>query len=84
MRKFFMLITYSFDLDYVAIPCDTEQEAIKILNKYLKEEIKTVEDECEYTPSIIHHDNTDIELLYDGYSSDVATYKVIEIGHGMV
>lgn len=85
--KYIMLITYSWDSDYVAVPCETENEAITWLNKYLDDEIEVIKTESEYEPKVVRHDEDLVELLYteDNYvdsDTDVATYRVIEIGHG--
>ena len=47
MKKYIYIftITYSFDGDYVAKKCDNYEEAVKTLNDYLEEEIKTVEND---------------------------------------
>ncbi len=96
MSKYLMLITYSFDTEYVAVPCDTEEEAIKVLNKYLDEEIRTVIEESDYAPTVREFDETEKELSYESEAElinmsakellnvDKATYKVIEIGHGVL
>ena len=89
--NYLMLITYSFDTDYIAKPCATEDEAIAELNKYLDKEIATVKKECEYDPIVERYGETEIELIYTdniwNYAegeADTATYKVIEIGHGVI
>jgi hypothetical protein len=82
---FVMLITYSFDSDYVAVKCETEKEAIDKLNEYLDEEIKTVEEESEYTPVVREHMDTLKELIYEedeayiDSDTDIAEYRVIEV-----
>lgn len=82
---FVMLITYSFDSDYVAVKCETEKEAIDKLNEYLDEEIKTVEKESEYTPVVREHMDTLKELIYEedeaciDSDTDIAEYRVIEV-----
>ena len=80
MMTHIMLITYSFDSDYVSIPCPSEEEAIKLLHEYLNEEVNITENECEYTPIIREYSDDEIELIYSG--DDVATYRVVEIDHG--
>ena len=40
--KYVMLITYSWDRDYVAVPCNDDIEAMEWLNRYLDEEVKTI------------------------------------------
>ena len=73
MKKYILTITYNFDADYIIKSFDTEAAAIKTLNKYLKDEIETVKDECEYEPSVIRWDDlgTNITLVYAyGYTDD--------------
>lgn len=73
MKKYILTITYNFDADYIIKSFNTENEAIKTLNKYLQDEIETVKDECEYEPSVIRWDDlgTNITLVYaDGYTDD--------------
>lgn len=92
MKKYIYIftITYSFDGDYVAKKCGSYEEAIKMLNDYLEEEIKTVENEQEYTPSVIRDSEDDVTLIYaEGYSKDdgnmnygvedCAYYKIFEV-----
>lgn len=80
-----MLITYSFDADYVAVRCETEKEAIDKLNEYLNEEIEIIKNESEYTPIVMEHMDTLKELIYEeaeeyiDSSSDIAEYRVIEV-----
>ena len=87
MSGFIMLITYSFDTEYVSVPCDTDEEAIAKLREYLAEETEIVEREFGYTPVVREHSDTEVELFYiddlDYVDSDtdIATYKVIEIDH---
>ena len=88
---YLMLITYSFDTDYVAKPCATEGEAIAELNKYLDEEIKIIKKESGYDPIVERYSEQEVKLVYtdnvwdyDEGEVDTATYKVIEIGHGVV
>ena len=82
---YIMLITYSFDSDYVAVRCETEKEAIDKLNEYLNEEIETVEEESEYTPIVREHMDTLKELIYEedeayiDSNTDIAEYRVIEV-----
>jgi hypothetical protein len=86
-----MLITYSFDTDYVAKPCATREEAIAELNKYLEKEVETIEVECEYTPIVVRHNEEEVMLVYTNdkwwrlleEKPDTAIYKVIEIGHNV-
>ena len=88
MTNFIMLITYSFDSDYIAVPCETEEEAIEWLNVYLKREVQTVIDENEYKPVVREYMDTLKELVYEedenfiDSDADIAEYRVIEIGNG--
>ena len=87
MKKYIYVftITYSFDGDYVAKKCNSYEEAIKMLNNYLKEEIKTVENEHGYTPSVIRDNEDDVTLIYaegeteNYHTEDYACYKVFEV-----
>lgn len=88
---YLMLITYSFDTDYVAKPCATEGEAIAELNRYLDEEIETIKKESGYDPIVQRYGEQEVKLVYTDNvwdyaegEADTATYKVIEIGHGIV
>ena len=87
MKKYIYIftITYSFDGDYVTMKCDNYEEAVKMLNDYLEEEIKTVENEQEYTPSVIRDSEDDVTLIYaegeteNYHIEDYACYKVFEV-----
>lgn len=87
MKKYIYIftITYSFDRGYVANKCNSYEEAIKMLNNYLEEEIKTVENECEYIPSVIRDSEDDVTLIYaegeteNYHTEDYACYKVFEV-----
>lgn len=87
MSRYIMLITYSFDTEYVSVPCDTEEEAVAKLCEYLIEERGIIERKFGYTPVIRKHTDTEVELFYvDNLDyvnpdTDIATYKVIEIDH---
>ena len=87
MKKYIYIftITYSFDGDYVAMKCDNYEEAVKMLNDYLEDEIKTVENEQEYTPSVIKDSEDDVTLIYaEGFTEnyrteDYACYRIFEV-----
>lgn len=73
MKKYIYIvtITYNYEGGYVAKKCDTYEEAVKLLNDFLKEEVQTVRTECGYTPSVLEWGEDDITLVYaDGYSED--------------
>lgn len=92
--KYIMLITYSFDTDYVIIPCESEEEAKRIMEEYFEDEINCVLKESEYQPTRITMDDHESVLVYfdqeyqeynidaSNYQEhDYAVYKVIEIDH---
>lgn len=86
MNKYYLLlITYSFDIDYVSIVCDTKEKALTMLENMLEKEFNIIEKEMEYTPSIIRHSDTDITLIYspiitkEYLMKDHADYRIIEI-----
>ena len=86
--KYVMLITYSWDSDYVAVPCETEREAIDWLTKYLDDELGVIRDENEYEPIVKRYSDGLVDLMYEedeifvDSATDIATYRVIEIGYG--
>ena len=90
--KYIMLITYSFDFDYISVPCMTKEEAVKTMNSYIKEEINTIRAKNEYDPVVLNLCDTEKIFVYapdeysyvdsaNYYEYDYATYKVIEIFH---
>ena len=71
MKFYIFTITYNFDGDYVAKECDTYEEALKMLNNYLTEEIETVKTESEYEPSVLKWNEDDVTLVYaEGYNTN--------------
>lgn len=80
-----MIILYSWDLDYISKPFNTEEEAIQAMNDYLNQEIEIIRKESNYDPIVKKNDDTETILLYtdDKYRTDAdkAIYKVIEIPH---
>lgn len=87
--NYIVLITYSFDSDYVLIPCKTEKEAINIMDKLLTEEIKVVKNEGEYTPSVINYGFDEKVLVYfedvtiddDFLDIDHASYRIFDVNY---
>lgn len=89
--EFLMLITYSFDIDYVAVPCETEEDAIREMDRYLETEIGIVKNEHDYTPIVLTMSETEKILVYEDIERginetnympfDHAVYKVVEISH---
>lgn len=87
---YILIITYNFDTSYITQILPTKKEAIDILNRYLNEEVQTIKNECEYTPSVLDWKEDDICLVYaSGYTKqinnrnyaleDCAYYRVFEI-----
>ena len=87
-----MLILYSFDSDYVSVPCDSFDEGLKIMNYCIEKEKHIVETESEYHPTILelatgekifsYTDSEFYDIRPDNYHEhDYALYKVIEINH---
>ena len=78
-------ITYSFDSNYFARKCNSYEEAVKILDNILQEEIKTVQNENGYTPSVIKQSEDEATLIYaegkkeNHYTEDFSTYKIFEV-----
>lgn len=67
-------ITYNFDGAYIAKKCNTFEEAMKMMNDYLEEEIKTIKDESGYEPSIIKWSADDVTFVYaEGYTNEFAS-----------
>ena len=91
--EFLMLITYSFDVDYVAVPCKTEEDAIQEMARYLETETGIVKSEHGYTPLVITMSETEKVLVYEDIESGInetnympfnhAVYKTIEINHNV-
>ena len=85
-----LAITYNFDGGYVAKKCETYEDAIKLLNDYLEEEVRIVKTESEYEPSVLKWEEDDVTLVYaSGYTKeemnrndtieDCVYYKILEI-----
>lgn len=93
MKIYIFSITYNFDGDYVAKKCNTYEDAVQLLNEYLKEEIQVTQTECEYKPSVLQWSEDDITLVYaEGYNTnpidnkgryyateDCAYYRIFEV-----
>lgn len=72
MSIYIFTITYNFDGSYVAIKCGTFDEAKEMLDHYLQEEIKCVEKEQNYSPSVLTWSDDDITLVYaEGYTKNI-------------
>lgn len=91
--NFILLITYSFNTDYISVPCETEEEAFNWMDRLTKEEIGKVKREEGYTPQLLETDDDEKILVYheafdacdyleDYYDYDYVTYRIIEINHG--
>ena len=87
--NYVLSITYSFDTDYLAVPCHSYEEAKEWMQRYLAAEVETVKEESEYQPSVIALSDDETVLVYeksvDGshYKEfEYATYKIMELGNG--
>ena len=68
---YILAITYNFDGGYVAKKCETYEDAIKLLNDYLEEEVRIVKTESEYEPSVLRWEEDDVTLVYaSGYTKE--------------
>ncbi|RHS84261.1 hypothetical protein DW920_13970 [Clostridium sp. AM42-36] len=87
---FIFTITYNFDGSSVAKKCDTMEEAVKMLQEYLSEEVNAVKAESGYEPSVIDWSEDDVVLVYaEGYTKDTkdrnyaledcAYYRIFEV-----
>ena len=87
---YILAITYNFDGGYVAKKCKTYEDAVKMLNDFLREEIEIVKTESEYEPSVLRWEEDDVTLVYaSGYTKeemngnyaieDCAYYKILKI-----
>ena len=87
---YILAITYNFDGGYVAKKCKTYEDAVKMLNDFLREEIEIVKTESEYEPSVLRWEEDDVTLVYaSGYTKeemnrnyaieDCVYYKIFEI-----
>lgn len=83
-------ITYNFDGSGVAKKCETMEEAIKMLHKYLDEEVSAVKVESKYEPSVLDWSEDDVVLVYaEGYTKetkdrsyaleDCAYYRIFKV-----
>lgn len=68
---FIFSITYNFDGDYVAKKCNTYKEAKKMLDDFLKEEVRIIRTENDYEPSVLEWSEDDVVLVYaTGYTTE--------------
>lgn len=93
MKIYIFTITYNFDGDSVVKKYNTYEEAVKMLNDFLKEEVQIVRVESEYEPSVLRWDEDDVTLVYaEGYNAnpienkdreflreDCAYYRIFEV-----
>jgi hypothetical protein len=90
MKIYVFTITYNFDGDSVVKKCDTYEEAVKMLNTYLEEEIRIIKTENGYNPSVLNWNEDDVVLVYaEGYTNkitdrsytteDCAYYRIFEV-----
>ena len=97
MMNYELLITYSFDADYVSVPCETEDEAIEAMKEDIRRERAIIKEEHGYVPKVLNISETEKYLVYcpedenpetvdvDDWKSylteDFTVYMVIETGH---
>ena len=68
---YILAITYNFDGGYVAKKCKTYEDAVKMLNDFLRDEIEIVKTESEYEPSVLKWEEDDVTLVYaSGYTKE--------------
>ena len=90
MRIYIFNVTYNFDEEYIAKKCDTYDEALAMLNDFLKKEVQEVVDGNEYNPSVLKWSDDDVTLVYaEGYTieeismnynvEDCAYYRIFEV-----
>lgn len=85
MTKYIFVITYNFDGSYYLKDCASFDDAVNQLNALLEQEIKTVEEESDYTPSIIRHSKDNVTLMYvegrieESREEDAAYYRIFEV-----
>lgn len=74
---FIFTITYNFEGTYIAANCNTYEDALEMLQTYLKEEIETIKKEGEYEPSVLEWSEDDITLVYaEGYNKEEKNYAM--------
>lgn len=85
--KCLMLVTYSFNQEYIAVPCDSEDEAKECIKKHISDEIKRVEEELHYTPITYSETDDNVTLLYTSENINLDTNtmecRVVVPGHGV-
>lgn len=90
MKIYIFTITYNFDGDKIVKKCNTYEEAVKMLNDFLKEEVQIIRTESGYNPCVLDWEEDDVTLVYaEGYSKDdenmnygvedCAYYKIFEV-----
>lgn len=85
--KCLMLVTYSFNQEYIAVPCDNENEAKECIKKYINDEIERVKEELHYTPITYSETDDNVTLLYTSENINLDTNtmecRVVVPGHGV-
>ena len=86
---FIFTITYNFDTDSVARKYETKEDALNAMHDYLTNEIKTINNEYGYSPSVLEFAENDIVLIYTSkydinpdksYAlEDCAYYRIFEV-----
>lgn len=85
--KCLMLVTYSFNQDYIAVPCESEYKAKECIKKYIDEEIEKVKKEYHYTPLTYSETDDNVTLFYTSRNINLDTNtmecRVVIPGHGV-
>lgn len=85
--KCLMLVTYSFNQNYIAVPCESECEAQECIKKYIDEEIEKVKKEYHYTPLTYSETDDNVTLFYTSRNINLDTNtmecRVVVPGHGV-
>ncbi len=85
--KCLMLVTYSFNQNYIAVPCESEYEAQACIKKYIDEEIEKVKKEYHYTPLTYSETDDNVTLFYTSRNINLDTNtmecRVVIPGHGV-
>ncbi|MCR4653821.1 MAG: hypothetical protein K5744_09045 [Eubacterium sp.] len=84
--NYLMLVTFSFDSDYIAVPCKTVTQAIDWMNAHIEREVSLTLSKDGYEPIVREIHEWAKELIYEeseecvDSKSDIINYTVIEIG----
>lgn len=85
--KCLMLVTYSNSQEYIAIPCNSEEDAKSYIDKYIHTGAKDVLNTYHYDPVIYNETDDDVTLFYApkgkiNLDTEFMNCKIIIPGHG--